>query len=428
MDFFLIGKLMNSNVNQAVIPEIVAPAGSMESFSAALNARADAIYVGIRDYNMRASSEAFGIKQIREMISRAHDRGTKFYLALNIIAYDNQLSEIARILDSLADAGADAVILWDMGILRLAKEREFKIHLSTQASVSNTESATFYESLGVKRIVLARELSLGQIKKAVESAHHRESEMTFECFVHGAMCIAVSGRCLTSQFFSGRSANCGDCLQPCRRKYRITDIQEGDEMILNGHTVMSAKDLCTIDILDHIIGTGVSALKIEGRMRETLYVKTAVECYREARDAVLDGSYSETLAGMLKERLSRVFNRGFSHGFYFSRPDLDIAESEGSISKYVKDYAGRIVNFYKKAGAADVQLEARGISLGDTVLVTGPTTGALEFTADSIRSPENISAETSARGELIGLALPSRARTGDKVFVLVSRDRQKGKE
>lgn len=409
---------MNPNDNSHIIPEIVAPAGSMECFTAALNARADAIYVGIGGYNMRASSEAFEEERIRDMISRAHDRGTKLYLALNIIAYDDQLPEIARILDSLADAGADAVILWDMGILKLAKEREYTIHLSTQASVSNIESAAFYESLGVKRIVLARELSLTQIKTAVETAGHRDSKLTFECFVHGAMCIAISGRCLTSQFFSGRSANCGDCLQPCRRKYRITDIEEGDEMILDGHTVMSAKDLSTIDILDQIIGTGVSALKIEGRMREAMYVKTAVECYREARDAVLDGSYSESLADTLKERLTHVFNRGFSHGFYFSRPDLDIADSEGSLSKYVKDYAGKVINYYKKAGAADVQLEARGISLGDSILITGPTTGALEFTASSIRSPENQPAETSERGELIGLEIPSRIRTGDKVFVM----------
>lgn len=409
---------MNSLGSSITIPEIVAPAGSMECFSAALNARADAIYVGISGFNMRASSDAFDEEQVREMISRAHDKGAKLYLALNIIAYDDQLSEIARILDSLADAGADAVILWDMGLLKLAKEREYSIHLSTQASVSNTESAAFYESLGVKRIVLARELGLGQIKNAVESVNLRKSKITFECFVHGAMCIAISGRCLTSQLFSGRSANCGDCLQPCRRKYRITDIEEGDEMILDGHTVMSAKDLCTIDILDKIMGTGVSALKIEGRMREAMYVKTAVECYREARDAVLDGSYAETLSGALKERLTHVFNRGFSHGFYLNRPDLDIVDSEGSLSKYVKDYAGRVINFYKKAGAADVRLEARGISIGDKVLVTGPTTGALEFTAESIRSPENIPAQTSTRGELIGLEMPSRVRNGDKVFVL----------
>jgi U32 family peptidase len=414
---------MTSTGRSLIIPEIVAPAGSMECFSSALNARADALYVGISGFNMRASSDSFDEEQIREMISRAHDAGSKLYLALNIIAYDDQLSEIARVLDSLADAGADAVILWDQGILKLAKERGYPIHLSTQASVSNIETALFYESLGVKRIVFARELSLEQIGNAVEATRRRGSNMTYECFVHGAMCIAVSGRCLTSQLFSGRSANCGDCLQPCRRKYRITDIEEGDEMILENHTVMSAKDLCTIDILDKIIGTGVSALKIEGRMREAMYVKTAVECYREARDAVLDGCYTETLASALKERLTHVFNRGFSHGFYFDRPDLDIADAEGSHSKYVKEYAGKVINFYKKAGAADVQLEARGISTGDKILVTGTTTGAMEFTAESIRSPENIPTDTSDRGELIGLEMPERARIGDKVYVLEEREK-----
>ena len=193
-------------------------------------------------------------------------------------------------------------------------------------------------------------------------------------------------------------------------------------MILEDHTVLSAKDLCTIDILDQIIGTGVSALKIEGRMREPLYVKTAVECYKEARDAVLDGSYTQELATALKERLGRVFNRGFSHGFYFNRPDRDITDGGGSRSTLVKEYAGKVKNYYRKSRAADVKLEVRGISVGDTVLITGPTTGAIEFTAESLRSPENVPAETSAQGEIIGLGTPERVRVGDKVFVLVERE------
>ena len=406
------------------VPEIVAPAGSAESFTAALNAGADAIYAGIGGYNMRASADTFSEAELREMISRAHDNGTKLYLALNTIAYDNQLDEIARVLDSMTDSGADAVICWDPGVLTLARDRGYPIHLSTQASVSNIETAMFYESLGVKRIVLARELSLAQITDVVNETRRRGSALTYECFVHGAMCVAVSGRCLTSQLFNHRSANCGDCVQPCRRRYRITDIEDGHEMILEDHTVLSAKDLCTIDILDEIIVTGIRALKIEGRMREPLYVKTAVECYREARDAVLDGSYTQELAAALKERLGRVFNRGFSHGFYFDRPDRDITDGGGSRSTLVKEYAGKVMNYYRKSRAADVKLEVRGISAGDTVLITGPTTGALEFTAESLRSPENFPAETSSQGEIIGLGVPERVRLGDKVFVLVERAAQ----
>ncbi len=415
---------MTTDRRAAAIPEIAAPAGSAECFTAALNAGADAIYAGVGGYNMRAGADTFGEPELREMISRAHDKGTKLYLALNTIVYDEQLADISRFLDSMAGSDADAVICWDPGVLKLACERDFIIHLSTQASVSNVESALFYESLGVKRIVLARELSLAQIADAVEETRCHGSAMTYECFVHGAMCVAISGRCLTSQLFNHRSANCGDCVQPCRRRYRITDIEDGHEMILEDHTVLSAKDLCTIDILDEIIATGVRALKIEGRMREPLYVKTTVECYREARDAVLGGSYTPELAAALKERLGQVFNRGFSHGFYFDRPDRDITDGGGSRSSYVKEYAGKVMNYFRKASAADVKLEVRGISLGDKILITGPTTGALEFTAESLRSPDNLPAETSSQGEIIGLGTPEWVRMGDKVFVLVERKAQ----
>lgn len=309
-----------------------------------------------------------------------------------------------------------------MGLLPMAQERGLPVHLSTQASVANALAAAFYESQGVRRIVPARELSLEQLTAMIRETRGRGSALEFEVFVHGAMCVAVSGRCLTSQFLTGHSANRGDCLQPCRRSYHLTDTRNGNELLLDGHTVMSARDLCTIDIVDRLVESGVDAFKIEGRMRDALYVRTTVECYREARDAALAGAFDARLAASLKKRLERVFHRGFSTGFYLTRPDGDIALDEGNLSSVVRRYAGKVLNYYPKAKAADVLLEARGLALGDTVLVTGPTTGALEFEAESIRSEENEPLERGNQGCVIGLATPEKVREGDSVYVLTERD------
>jgi putative protease len=370
---------------------------------------------------MRAGAEVFTPEDIRVKTSEAHQRGVKLYLAVNTIVFDNELDEAARLLDIAAEMEIDAVILWDMGILELARERGLKIHLSTQASVSNSRAARFYESLGVNRIVLARELSLEQINEAIAGTRASGSSLEYECFVHGAMCIAVSGRCLTSQFLSGRSANRGDCLQPCRRSYRVIDEKNGNELILDGQSVLSARDMCTVDLMDRLVVSGIDAFKIEGRMRDALYVKTAVECYREARDAVLSGTFSPERAERLRERLGRVFTRGFSRGFYLDRPDHEIARAEGNIASVIKEYAGRVLNYYPKARAADILLEARTISRGESLLITGPTTGAIDFTADSLRSEENRPIDRAPQGSIAAVAVPERVREGDRVHVLSPR-------
>ncbi len=402
-------------------PKIIAPAGSPESFSAALTAGADAVYTGAAGFNMRAGSSAVDASMLAEMVNRAHDSGTEFLLAMNVLIYDDELDRAAVFLDSAANAGVDAVIMWDTGLMSLARERGIPVNLSTQASVSNARAAMFYESLGVRRIVLARELSLEQIARTIETSREHGSKLEFECFIHGAMCVAVSGRCLTSQFLKGRSANRGDCMQPCRHNFKVTDMLEGYELELDGNSVLSARDLCTVDIFDRIIATGMHACKIEGRMRDVYYVKTTVETYREARDAVFDGSFTPELGKELKTRLERVFHREFSTGFYLNRPDEEMTREEGNISSVVKVYAGKVLNYYPKAGAADVKLEARGLSVGDTVLITGPTTGAVEFSADSIRSEANEPLEIAEQGSIIGLAVNERVRENDNVFVLAER-------
>ncbi|MBN1290401.1 MAG: U32 family peptidase [Candidatus Latescibacteria bacterium] len=404
------------------IPEIVAPAGSKECFTAALNAGADACYAGVSGFNMRAGADRFEPSDIHKMVSLAHDNGVKLYFALNVLVYDEDFDEIRAALDVCAHTGVDAVILWDMAVLDLAKERGLAVHLSTQASVANSLAIRWYETQGVKRIVLARELSLDQLGKTIAAAKESGSGMKFECFVHGAMCVALSGRCLTSQFLYGRSANRGDCIQPCRRSYRITDEHNGFELAFDSHTVLSARDLCTIDIIDRITDAGIDAFKIEGRMRDPLYVKTTVECYREARDAVLSGSYDQKMAGELKRRLERVFHRGFSTGFYLRPPDDDFAGEEGNVAVVTRQYAGKVGNYYPKAGAADIRLEARHLNRGETVLITGPTTGAVEFTADSLRSEDNQPVMSASAGSLIGLETPEKVREGDRLYVLVLRE------
>lgn len=400
------------------IPEIVAPVGSRDSFTAALQGGADAVYIGAPGLNMRAGAVVFTAADIRDMIHAAHDRGTKVFLALNIILYDNEFDLVARVLDNAADSGADAVILWDMGILGMARERGLRVHLSTQASVSNAGAASFYEAAGVSRIVLARELSLDQVREVIRRTRERGSALEFECFVHGAMCLAVSGRCLTSQFLSGRSANRGDCLQPCRRSYRVIDENNGNELVIDGHSILSARDICTLDIMDRLVESGVGAFKIEGRMRDARYVRTAAECYREARDAALAGTFDQSLVERLKVRLGNVFNRGFSRGFYLERPDFEIARHEGNLAHTVKEYAGRVTNYYPKASAADILLEAKDLSLGDTVLITGPTTGAVEFVVNSLRSEKNLAVERAEKGKTVGVSVTERVREGDRVYVL----------
>lgn len=404
------------------IPEIVAPAGHAEGFAAALKAGADAVYAGVSGFNMRAGAEDMDMTRIADMTRQAHDAGVKLFMAMNTIAYDDELGEAARILDGAAKAGVDAVILWDMGILECARERGLAIHLSTQASVANARAAAFYHDQGVKRIVLARECSLDRIAETLRLTRAGHSSLEFEVFVHGAMCVAVSGRCLTSRFLKGRSANRGDCLQPCRRTYRLTDTVNGDELVLDGHTVLSARDLSTIGLLDRLVASGVQAFKIEGRMRDALYVRTTVECYREARDAALAGAFDAALANRLERRLSEVFHRGFSTGFYLNRPDEDFDDGEGNKASLVRKYAGKVMNYYPKAKAADIRLEARGITQGDRVLITGPTTGACTFIAESIRSDSNTVVESASPGDIIGLATPEKVRENDALYVLLARE------
>ena len=376
------------------------------------------VYTGAPGLNMRAGSSMFSLTDIRDMTKQAHDQGAGLYLALNTILYDDDLDRAAAILDEAADIGVDAVILWDMSALVLAQERGLPVHLSTQASIANSRSAEWYAKLSVKSIVLARELSIPKIADTIARVRSNSTDLRFECFVHGALCVAVSGRCLTSQFLYGKSANRGECIQPCRRSYNITDDRNGHELTLDGHTVMSTKDLCTIDIIDRLIDAGIDAFKIEGRMRDARYVSETITCYREARDAVINGEYTPEKIEGWRKRLNGVYHRGFTHGFYGSDPDHDITYEEGNQATTEKVYLGRIGNYFPRAKAADIILETGSLTMGERLLITGPTTGAVEFTINSLRSEDNRPVESVPQSRTAGVGVPERVRENDRVFIL----------
>ncbi|MBR9676604.1 U32 family peptidase [Candidatus Woesearchaeota archaeon] len=391
-------------------PELLAPVGSIESLQAAIDGGADAVYFGVKELNMRANAKNFEVGQLKKIVKLCHDNNVKAFLTLNTIIYDDELTKAKKVLQEAKNAKVDAIICWDQSIIKLARELGLEIHISTQASIANSQAAIQYEQLGAKRIILARECTLEQIKKI-----KKNTSVQVEVFVHGAMCVAVSGRCFTSQFLYNRSANRGDCLQPCRREYKIIDLEEDHELILDKGFVMSPKDLCTIEILDKIIDSGVDSLKIEGRMRGPEYTKTVVSAYRKAIDAHAKGKLDKKLKTQLLKQLKTVYNRGLSTGFYNGMPIDEWAGVYGSKATTKKEYIGLVKNFYKKISVAEIKIEAGKLQTGDEMLITGVTTGAHYFTANQLQV-DNKTVKTAKKGERVGVKLPFSTRTNDKVF------------
>jgi U32 family peptidase len=361
--------------------ELLAPVRDETSFTAAVNAGADAVYFGVGELNMRINSKGIDIKDLKRIVKKAHEKEVKVYVTVNTIVYDNELKLADKILKKIKQSKADAIICWDPAIIEKAKELGLEIHISTQANISNTKAANFYKELGATRIVLARELTLKQIKEI-------KTDLEIEVFIHGAMCVSVSGRCFMSQFLHGRSANRGDCLQPCRREYEVTDVETKDQLKISNGFVMSPKDLCTLPILDKIVKVA-NVLKIEGRSRSPEYIKTVTEVYRVAIDAIENKKFNKTLVKKLTKKLEKVYNRGFSTGFLLGRPSpKDWNDGYGSKAKESKQYAGRILNYYKKAKIALVKIESNQIKTGDKIQIHGPTTGVIEFILKEIKGED----------------------------------------
>lgn len=374
---------------------------------------ADAVYFGVKGLNMRLQSANFDLLELPAVMDTLHSAGRKGYLAINVIIYQNELDKLRKILSRARSAGVDAVILWDMAALSLAKEMGLTVHLSTQASVSNAEALAKYAKLGVKRAVLARECSLRDIKSIIRTLKERDIDCSVETFVHGAMCVSVSGRCHLSHQAFGRSANRGDCLQPCRREFMIKDMSGECEYVLGEGYVLSPRDLCALDLLDRLIRAGVKAFKIEGRARPPEYVKVVTSVYRKALDAFSEGRLDSGMKGELLGELNNTFNRGFSSGFY-----LGIPESSGALSEriYEKIFAGDVVKYYKKISVAEVRIKGCPIGNGDTLLVSGKKTPAFYFTAEEMEI-EHKKISLAEKGITVAIKMPFPVRAGDKVFL-----------
>ncbi len=392
-------------------PELLAPVQNFATLKAA-SKYADAVYFGAKKFNMRMNANNFTPSEIRKAVKFCHDRNIKAYLTTNIIIYDEELEKVRNLIDIAKSAEIDAIIVHDIGAINIAKEAGVDFHISTQANISNTETAKFYQNLGAKRLVLARELNLKQIKKIREGI-----DAEVEAFVYGAMCVSVSGRCFMSAHLYGKSANRGECLQPCRRKWIVKE-EEGNELIYDGLRFLNAKDLCMIEYVPELIDAKIDAWKIEGRMKDTMYVDTVLRVHREALEAYYNSEYTKEKAKEWKAELAKVYHRGFSTGFYFGMPtnkDIEMTK-DGTKALIRKKMAGRVLNYYRKNGVAEIQLNDRGIKIGEEILVQGNTT-FLKQKAESMQI-EGSTVKKAEKGTTVGLKVKEKVRKNDLVFVI----------
>jgi U32 family peptidase len=392
--------------------ELMAPAGDFSTLLAACNAGADAVYFGIQDFSMRSGKKNFKISDFQKIrkICNSYPRKPKMYLTLNTIVYDEELKKAEKIIKSIAKK-VDAIIVSDFAMIELCKKYKIPFFISTQMSISNTKSALFFKKLGAKRVVLARELSLKKIKEI-----GKIKGLEIEVFVHGAMCVAVSGRCFTSQFLFDKSANRGECLHPCRRSYVIKDKDIGYELELENNTVMSAKDICTLPFIEELKKANVSSFKIEGRNRDARYVDKVVSVYREAIDFKLS---RERVIFLMKE-LENVFYRGFSSGFYLGKPLFtDFSSVEGSASKVYKEYLGKVTHYYPKVGVVLVNL-VKDLKVNDEIVFIKDNLGSKQLKVDELEKKKK-KISKAEKGEEVGIKIPFRVSKNTEVYLLKKR-------
>ena len=371
--------------------EIMAPAGSFECLHAAIQGGANSVYFGVEKLNMRShSANNFKISDLAEIVRICDAAGVKTYLTLNIVLYGEDLADMRRTLDAAKEAGISAVIASDMAAIIYARQIGVEVHISTQLSISNAESLRFYAQYA-DVIVLARELNLGQVKeiKAIIDSENicgpSGRRVEIEMFAHGALCMAISGKCYLSLHEYGASANRGSCYQVCRRGYEVRDRETGAELLVDNKYIMSPKDLCTIEFMDKIIDAGVTVFKLEGRARSAEYVKKVASCYRRAADAVCEGCYTPELVSSLKEELGEVFNRGYWDGYYQGARLGEWSEVYGSKATRKKVYCGKITNWFAKLGVAEILVESASLRVGDRILIIGSTSGVVEYEVPEIR-------------------------------------------
>ncbi|MFH1631314.1 MAG: peptidase U32 family protein [Candidatus Aenigmatarchaeota archaeon] len=399
-----------------MVPELLAPAGNWASLRAAVDAGADAVYLGLNEMNLRANAGNFEESELMKVVEFCHGKNVKVYLTLNSIVFDDEAKKIDRIFSLVKTSKVDAIIAWDLMVIQKAIAVGIPVHVSTQASVANIDAVHFFEKLGVKRINLARECSLKQI-----NAIKKKVSVEIECFAHGAMCVSISGRCFVSQFLTGHSANRGECIQQCRRTYTVKDNDTGYELGLENDRIMSPKDLCTIPILDKIIASGVTTLKIEGRVRPPEYVKVVTSVYRQAIDAIASDKYTNELKEKLIADLRTVYSKKFSTGFYLGSPTDDDWTGVGfSDSVDEKNYAGMVEGYFQKISVAKVRLHKTDLSIGDKIIIIGESTGVVMQIVGSLqKNREDI--KIAKKGMSVGLKVSAPVHRGDKVFVMRRR-------
>ena len=388
----------------------MAPAGNFECLRAAIQGGADSVYFGVEKLNMRShSANNFKMEDLEEIVRICSESGVKTYLTLNIVLYNEDLEDMRKTLQAARKAGITAVIASDMAAIIYARQIGLEVHISTQLSISNAESLRFYAQFA-DVIVLARELTLSQVKeiKGIIDSENicgpSGKRVQIEMFAHGALCMAISGKCYLSLHEYGASANRGSCYQICRRAYEVRDVETGNELVVDNKYIMSPKDLCTIEFMDKIIDAGVTVFKIEGRARSAEYVKKVASCYRRAADAVCQGTYTPELAAELKEGLSEVFNRGFWDGYYQGARLGQWSEVYGSKATRRKVYCGKVTNWFGRLGVAEVLVESASMKVGDKILIIGPTSGVIEYTVPEIRVDLKPVAE-AAKGTLCSIPI-----------------------
>lgn len=404
--------------------EIMAPVGSRESLQAALQAGADSIYFGIEKLNMRAhSASTFTVDDLRKIAATCGERGVKTYLTVNTIIYDDDIELMHQIIDAAKEAGISAVIASDVAVMTYCREVGQEVHLSTQLNISNIEALKFYAQFA-DVVVLARELNMEQVARIHEQAEQMNicgpsgRKIRIEMFCHGALCMAISGKCYLSLDNAARSANRGECMQLCRRSYIVTDKETGTELEIDNKYIMSPKDLKTVRFIDRMMRAGVRVFKIEGRARGPEYVYTVVKCYKEAIRSVLDGTFTEEKKDEWDERLATVFNRGFWDGYYQGQRLGEWNKNYGSNATERKVYVGKGVKYFSKLGVAEFSCEACEFSVGDKMLITGPTTGVMYVTVEEIHDDTH-AVETAQKGTRVAFKVPGKVRPSDKLFKIV---------
>jgi len=407
--------------------EIMAPVGSRESMMAAIQAGADSIYFGIGKLNMRShSANTFTINDLKEIAALCHEHNMKSYLTVNTIIYGEDIDTMHEIIDAAYEAKISAVIACDIAVMTYCRKVGQEVHLSTQLNISNVEALKFYAQFA-DVVVLARELNLEQVAaifKAIEEENicgPSGNRIRIEMFCHGALCMAVSGKCYMSLDNANRSANRGECVQICRRSYIATDAETGDQLEIDNKYIMSPKDLKTVRFIDRMMNAGVRVFKIEGRARGPEYVYTVIRCYKEAIASVLEGTFTEEKKDEWDERLATVFNRGFWDGYYLGQRLGEWNKSYGSNATEKKQYVGKGIKYFSRLGVAEFAIEAAEINVGDKLLITGPTTGVMYLDATEIRFDLK-TVDTAHKGERVSIPVPGKIRPSDKLFKLIQTE------